>query len=327
MNGTLYFEAEFNLWKSDGTAAGTTLVSTESDPRYMTPLNGKVYFSAVRRDHGRELFETDGTAAGTTLVKDINPGSGSSYPTAGYSPSLGQFAVLGGKLYFGANDGTNGRQLWRTDGTAAGTTIVDDINPGSIATSGQGAAVTAIAAVNGRLFFQANDGTHGAQLWTSLGKASATSLVKDINLTDAGSFPTRIHRLGRRHLFQATTVHGGELWKTDGTAAGTSLVKDIPANGSNPQSFADFNGKLIFAANDGVHGSEIWMSDGTAAGTILVKDINPGAGSSVPTGFTNFNGKLIFSANDGINGDELWRSDGTAAGTMLLKDINPAQGY
>ena len=105
----------------------------------MTPMNGKVYFSGYDATNGRELFETDGTLAGTTLVKDINPGGGSSYPTVGYGAGLDQFAVLGGKLYFGANDGTNGHQLWTTDGTSARTTIVDEINPGSVGTNGQGA--------------------------------------------------------------------------------------------------------------------------------------------------------------------------------------------
>ena len=281
VNGTLYFESDFNLWKTDGTVAGTTLVSTESDPRYMTPMNGKVYFSGYDATNGRELFETDGTMAGTTLVKDISPGSGSSYPSIGYSPGLGQFAVLGGKLYFGANDGTNGIQLWRSDGTAAGTTIVDDINSASVTTSGQGAAVTAIAAVNGRIFFQANDGVHGAELWTSLGKASATSLVKDINLTDAGSFPTEFTGSGGVTYFQADS----QLWKTDGTAGGTSLLNP---NISNPYSLVDFNGKLIFNANDGVDGSEMWQSDGTSVGTALFKDINPGAGGLWREGLHQF---------------------------------------
>ncbi len=330
VNGTLYFEANFNLWKTDGTIASTTLVSTESDPRYMTPMNGKVYFSGYDATNGRELWETDGTMAGTRLVKDINPGSGSSYPDAGNQTSLNQFAVLGGKLYFGANDGTDGNQLWRTDGTSAGTTIVDDINPGSVATNGQGAAVTAIAANNGRIFFQANDGIHGAELWTTLGKASSTSLVANINATDAGSLPTDFFGAGGITYFEATDgIHGSELWRTDGTAAGTSLVDDIdPGPGSSiPQDFADFNGKLIFSADDGVLGTEMWQSDGTAAGTVLVADIDPGAGGSSPQDFTEFDGKLIFSANDGVHGRELWESDGTTAGTTLLKDINPLQGY
>jgi ELWxxDGT repeat protein len=330
VNGTLYFEARFNLWKSDGTAAGTTVVSDEFDTRYMTGMNGKVYFSGSDPTNGRELFETDGTQAGTTVVKDINPGASSSYPDARNMTSRDQFAVLGGQLYFSANDGTNGRQLWRTDGTSAGTTIVDSINPLSVGTSQHGANIYDVTSVNGRLFFQANDGTHGAELWTSLGKASATSLVKDINISDASSSPTQFAGSGGITYFQADDGdHGRELWKTDGTTAGTALVKDIStgANSSYPGSLISFDGELIFSANEGVDGAEMWQSNGTDAGTSLFKDINPGTGSSGPSGFTNFDGKLFFRANDGTTGVELWTSDGTALGTTLLKDIDPAQGY
>ena len=66
-------------------------------------------------------YGSDGTADGTVMVKDINPG-GSSVP-------LG-FASVGNMLYFTANDGVNGRELWKTDGTSAGTVLVKDINSG-----------------------------------------------------------------------------------------------------------------------------------------------------------------------------------------------------
>src|SRR5262245_17615654 len=72
------------------------------------------------------------------------------------------------------------------------------------------------------------------------------------------------------------------------------LVKDInpgPAS-STPFLFANVNGVLFFAANDGVHGRELWKSDGTAAGTVLVKDIDPGPVSSLPFNLINVNGVL-----------------------------------
>ena len=79
---------------------------------------------------GNELLKSDGTAAGTVLVKDIFPGSQSGDPQ---DPTY-----VGGTLFcrplrasaFRANDGTNGDELWTSDGTSAGTVMVEDIRPG-----------------------------------------------------------------------------------------------------------------------------------------------------------------------------------------------------
>ena len=89
VNGTLFFTADdgvngCELWKSDGTAAGTVLVkdirpgSCSSCPRNLTNVNGTLFFAADDGSDGRELWKSDGTAAGTVLVKDICPGSGGS---------------------------------------------------------------------------------------------------------------------------------------------------------------------------------------------------------------------------------------------------------
>jgi ELWxxDGT repeat protein len=116
--GPLYFRAwdpehGFELWKTDGNAsggAGTVLVADiepgpfSSDPRGLVATGGRVWFSALDKVHGRELWTSDGTAAGTRRVANIAPGGLSSAPEA-----LTPFA---GRLYFSADDGSNGRELW-----------------------------------------------------------------------------------------------------------------------------------------------------------------------------------------------------------------------
>src|SRR5262249_28805753 len=185
---------------------------------------------------------------------------------------------------------------------------------------------------NGTLFFVANDGANGKELWKSDGTEAGTVLVKDIRPGRGGSYPFNLTVIGSTLFFTANDgVNGAELWKSDGTAEGTVLVKDIRPGrgGSYPRDHTVVNGTLFFTADDGTTGRELWKSDGMAAGTLLVKDIRLGTSpygfrsSSYPSNLTAVGGALFFTANDGISGRELWKSDGTAAGTVLVKDIRP----
>jgi ELWxxDGT repeat protein len=336
IGSTTYFSADDGvngreLWKSVGTAAGTTLVKDinpggSSNPSSLTNVNGTLFFLADDGTHGYELWKSDGTAAGTTLVEDIVPGSGHASPR--------YLTNVNGTLFFTAQESTHGRELWKSDGTAAGTTLVKDINGGS------GSYPNNLTNVNGTLYFSASDGARGYELWKSDGTAAGTTLVKDIvSYGLIGSNPGRLTNVNGTLFFTAEDVNGNELWKSDGTAAGTTLVKDIypgthleydyyggsleVANSSNPSSLTNVNGALFFTADDGTHGQELWKSDGTAAGTVRVKDIRPGSNGSYPNALMNVNGTLLFSADDGTHGIELWKSDGTAASTVLVGDIQP----
>ncbi|MEM7374564.1 MAG: ELWxxDGT repeat protein [Bacteroidota bacterium] len=254
--------------------------------------------------------------AQAVLVKDINPGFANSI-------ILNQdFTNVNGIAYFRAKDGTNGAELWKSDGTTTGTVMVKNIN-----SSGDSDPAFMVD-LNGTLLFRATNGNQGRELWQSDGTSAGTNLVKDIWLGAPSSLPSFLTATNGSVYFGANNgTLGSEFWKSDGSTVGTVLVKDINP-GSDPGitgliTFLDINGTLFFRALNASSGFELWKSDGTTAGTTLVKDINPGSGNGNPWIFAEMNGILFFVANDGVNGPELWKSDGTAAGTVMVKDIVP----
>jgi ELWxxDGT repeat protein len=331
----VFFRAHSNphnleLWVSDGTAAGTKMVrditpGTEHTPIVeMAAVGDNLYFVADDGVHGRELWTSDGTTAGTVLVMDMQPGSLGSYPT-----ELTEFA---GALYFTGGGPNIGFGLLRSEGTPETTVLIKEIiHPGGDVFG----SPDALTVVGERLFFFADDGIHGRELWTSDGTEDGTTLVGDIKPN--GSIYDRDIRLGvgDRLFFVADDgAHGTELWSSDGTESGTELVKDIRTDtlGSNPSALINLGNHVYFFADDGAHGSELWRTDGTTSGTMLVKDIDVGRNGSVPSGggnLTVFNGRLYFNACDAATGCELWASDGGEVGTMRVKDIVPGadSGY
>lgn len=329
MGSVLYFTANdgsngSELWKTNGTSSGTSMVkniqsgSSSSNPSSLTVVSGVLYFAAKTSAHGTELWKSNGTSSGTTLVKDIRTGTSRWGIVNSGSPN--NLVNFGGTLYFAANDGSNGLELWKSNGTSSGTIMVKNIRSGSSSSK-----PTLMTVVNNQLYFLADNGTNGVELWKSDGTTSGTALVKDIYQGATSSGITELVVLnGTLYLNATNASNGTELWKTDGTSSGTVLVKDVyqGADSSKPQNLFVSGSKLYFIASNAPDRSELWYTDGSTLGTKMVPSPNKNTKSSVPTQITEVSNGFFFVAYNENTGEELWKSDGTYAGTYLVKDIN-----
>jgi ELWxxDGT repeat protein len=288
-------------------------------PDSLVAAGSNLFFVQDDGDHGRELWRSDGTTSGTVLVRDVRAGVESSV-----AAGSGLLVAAGGHVYFVADDGEHGTELWASDGSEAGTRLVADLAPGAAGTTLQN-----LTAAGARVFFVTHAGNGQFDLWVSDGTAAGTVAVHRFDsevVAGLPIFPFRALAGIGSSLFVELRAPGErmQLWKSDGTAPGTTLVKDFGAGTQfwpflgNDGWVPSLGGTFLFAIDDGVHGVELWRSDGSEAGTALVKDITPGATPSFLASPALFQGQVYFSARM-----ELWRTDGTEAGTTLVVDLGP----
>ena len=299
LNGIIYFFANSptngtSLYRTDGTDPGTFEVKelgAGSFPMELVVYNDKLFFAASDPVHGTELWTSDGTAAGTTLFKEINENVDASGPL---ESSPGNFLNINGTLFFSAinearPEGSYGcgdarAELFKTDGTAAGTVLVKNIYDGAA-----GSSPSSLTNVGGNLFFVATDGLAGRELWTSNGSANGTSLVKNI-FTTGGSNPRDFVLVNGIPYFVARDPRGGpsflfgnELYITDGTISNTlQLRKFVTLGESFPQNPTAFKNQLFFSASSDFGSSKLWKNDGTHRGTTMVKDVTVAVPDNTP---------------------------------------------
>lgn len=328
VNGLLVFTATTaadgdELWVTNGTDPGTSeimnIYPTATYGSYIasfTPYGNDIIFTAFDAVNGQGLWKTNGTIGGTSLIKDIDPTPPLPPPFYNLVSSIiSGFFNFQNTLFFTGSDGSNGYELWKSDGTTGGTDLVKDIAPGS----DDGFPQLFLAVKNNtKFFFTATTTTNGTEIWQSDGTGAGTQMLTDITGDLNGSDPVILPNFfgggalfqGDKFFFIANTpgVEGQEFYVSDGTAAGTKLLKDInpgPANGYDGSDLAWFyaSDKFYFSADNGVDGSELWQSDGTqGAGTSLLADINlnPGEGSSLNT-MIPVSGYLYFFGTNGDN--------------------------
>lgn len=313
------------MWTSDGTDAGTQLLlDINTNPGYAyahdaTAFNGKIYFSAASAYFGQELWSTDLTTGNTQMVIDIYPGAAS-----GMLSTTSYFQIYNGKLYFTARNATSGWEIFSTDGTAAGTTLVNDFYPGvGVNSTSWQYQPSFLTSCNGKLFF--GDYSSGGIYGLFAYDGSTITAMSNLSL-----YPQYTVCYNNAVYFQAYDPTVGnydyEVWRSTGTSASTAKFYDAwnstySSNGntyqqsSYPLAFTVAGGKLYFVANNATNGQELYVSDGT---TTSVVDIYSGVSGSGPTALVAHQGALWFRANNGTNGNDLMSYDGS---TLTARDI------
>lgn len=250
---------DWEIWISDGTPSGTNELadisygnSGGSDAKNFFELNGNIYFTAYGdAGVGRELYITDGTTSGTVLLKNINP---TITVTNAANSNPNNFTLFNNKLYFTANDTTNGDELWMTDGTTAGTQMVLDLYPGAT-----GSVPSNLYVYNNALYFSADHPTLGREVFKCTTTNTVTNL-KNISSGSGSSNPSNfIEYNGKLYFVAEDPVNGRELWSSTGFNSTTNLLADINSGSgsSNPNNLAVMGTNLFFSADDGVSGTGI----------------------------------------------------------------------
>jgi ELWxxDGT repeat protein len=339
--------------------------------------------SSVVKEHGIDT-DGDGSLSANEISYTVEMCQRYAQTVLPVIPS-GQGIQYNGIILFVGNDGIHGNELWRTDGTVSGTWIVKDIRSG-VASSGLILDVSTKSAVlaQGFLYFSANDGIHGNELWRTDGTSSGTVLAKDIQHGTGSSNPTQLTATNGGSFYLSATIDAGvselvKFWGEDIqrfqkpiynsvaqtteyftwfqspngiTVHNNSLTFIAKENGSSLFSLFSFKINACNMNNDcfdpikefssgvdqnlyslPVLNEEVYFTGDTGSSHELYKvDSNqnldylssyiasPTFNSAVGTSISHSN-YLLFSANTG-NGIELHMTDGTATGTSIVQDIN-----
>jgi ELWxxDGT repeat protein len=315
----------------------TQAVAADGAFTFATPVaSGSAFSVTIQTQPSGTLAQTCAVTSGSGFISDANIANVAVICAAVAPPAL-EYRVFQGF------DGVHAWEPWRTDGTTAGTYMLQDIVPGTIDYRTD-PYVHGITQLNGTSYFVHSRypadrrlyGGYSGELWKSdgtksgttpiqVGGAPVTVYVDNVYLGEwSGPYPLTGDLTGHFAVFNDEIYFSGrgatggyELWKSNGTDTGTALLKDInPAGDSDPQCFINYSGALYFWANGG-----LWKTDG--ANTTLVHD---GITLERHVGYCTqavFNGAIYFGLNDGIHGPELWKYSATSNTVAMVKDINP----
>ena len=335
-----------DVWASDGTAAGTTVVLDLSrehtyygSKRYyslnisnLTAAAGTLFFTSYDPDGGEDLWVSDGTQQGTTVLKHFANGSGYQY----YNSNVFGLTAAAGKLFFTADNSSAGPEPWASDGTPKGTVMLALVNPGSADSAPSG-----FTQLGNLVYFFMNESAGAVGLWQSNGTKAGTVKVFDAfpSISAYGRAyspkPANLTAIGSTLFFSLeypTSTPRYQLWTSNGTDDGTTEVipGSVPSGSSfsEMQNFTALGNLLVFTADDG-GGAQLWETSGTTAGTTVIAANGPVVGNYGYKGYYDAyqtvvsNGILYFAGDTPAAGVELWQTDGTVAGTQMVTDFSP----
>ncbi|WP_193212578.1 ELWxxDGT repeat protein [Luteolibacter marinus] len=309
------------LWKSDGTADGTMMVKDlspdPSNPRCLGAVGSRLFFTVETSAYGREMWVTDGTDEGSLPLPEFRSGRDGIRIT---NREI-EHVASGGLFYYVVTDGIGDSELWRSDGTGAGTFFLTTVQ------SRENRNTPALLRpFKGGIVFAANDGIHGTEVWLSDGSVAGTRMLADLDPSPGSalwsSLSSNSAAVGETIYFSASDAeHGLELWVSNGTEDGTRMVADIweGQRGSDPSAITAVGDLVFFIANHPQYGRELWKSDGTAGGTELVIEMYPGTRSSQLTNLCAHDGRLYFL----FSAFSLWCVDTRREGTLEATNITP----
>lgn len=316
-----------------GLSVGTGLESI----REITAVDSLIYFVGLRND-AYDIFRSDGTTEGTYPLRIARPSEGrvvrrltgfkgklyyfwTTYFDDGpqyffvrsnnVTTELGEFVYpstltpAGDYVYFTSRTEELGTELYRSDGTVAGTKLVKDIFRGA-----ESSDPSQLTSYKDYLFFSANDGVHGAELWRSSGTAASTVLLKNLSTTNAtnGTGGVQHFQVVNGELyFTSNDLTLSFLWKSDGTSSGTLRISKI----NRPVILMDGGTILYFiTSSDGPF--ELWRSGGANGVPSKLFELN----TTDPLYAFDYTRKdsTIFL----ISGHPLIQSNGTACGTFKI---------
>lgn len=278
-------------------------------------------FIAYDDTHGFEPWITDGTTAGTYMIKDINP-TGNSVV---FTDVKGYFAKLNGVVYFGAANDNTGAELWRTDGTEAGTYLVKDIYTDNTQGANFGSNPAYLTTFNNKIYFSAYDNVYGRELWSTDGTQNGT-----VRLTNfSPSLPNIQHLLvfNNNLYFDAFDGVDATVFKSDGTSSGTVKVQTT-ASGAPlyPKDIFVFKNKLSVIGEDinGIY-SLFTLNGNSFSKFILQSNGYPSYAEDILV-TSNF---IYFHGNSSNGDTKIYKSDEssivnlTTDNNVVVKDLSP----